>query len=154
MDNIRKVRSYKQAYDVGRSIVNTERKQHPSKRLCCHFDLDSTLLNENRTFRYKNVKYLHSNPAILHLLHRCRANKMRISLITARPATSRAWTVQNLKLLNIPYDDLIFANNKPRAKKTLTDKHKVKFVISVGDQPIDVQGGKNVSGVGIALNVR
>lgn len=154
MDNIRKVRSYKQAYDIGRLIVNTERRKYPSKRLCCHFDLDSTLLNEDRTFTYKNVKYLHSNPAIVNLLHRCRANKLRICLITARPSTSRAWTVQNLNLLNIPYDDLIFACNKPKAKKNMIVKHKCTFVISVGDQPIDVQGGKNVAGIGIALNIR
>ena len=154
MENIRRVRSYQQALNVGQNIVNTERRKSPRKCYSVHFDLDSTLLNEKRMFTHNGTKYLTANLAILKLLHECRARKLRISLITARPCSSRAWTKENLRLLNIPYDDLVFTLNKPRAKRNLTNKHGCKFLMSVGDQPIDVQGGLNVAGVGLALNVR
>ena len=153
MENIRKMRSYQQAFNVGSRLVNVERRNNPRKCFCVHFDLDSTLLNERRTFKHQGETYLTAIPAIVRLLQYCRQKKMRISLITARPSTSRGWTVRNLKLLNIPYDDLVFAMNKAHAKRNISSKHGCKFLLSVGDQPVDVQGGLKVAGVGLALNV-
>ena len=91
------------------------------------FDIDDTLIWTNGE----------PNTPIIQLLHKMRALRYKIIIITARPGFRIAvdWTRQQLASHGIVYDYLGFtsAETKSRMKQMLG----YNFVLSVGDMPTD-----------------
>ena len=146
-----KLRSHDEALAFGTKLLTVVRRAHPKEKLAVHFDIDSTLLNEDEKKQYKvgDDSYLSTNNKVVKLLLVAMRLGYRIVIITARPKQSEAWTKENLKLAHIPYDDLIFSIQKPRWKRDLSKRFGLRFVMSVGDSIVDVQG--EYAGVGILL---
>jgi len=90
------------------------------------FDIDDTLINQNRVPMRKNIQ----------LLMYCKALGYKIVIMTARPPSD--FTKRQLNDLGIPYDFLLFvpARDKTRVKKQLN----LHFILSVGDQVTDLGG--------------
>ena len=91
------------------------------------FDIDDTLIWTNGE----------PNTPIIQLLHKMRALRYKIIIITARPGFQIAvdWTRQQLASHGIVYNYLGFtsAETKSRMKQMLG----YNFVLSVGDMPTD-----------------
>jgi hypothetical protein len=93
------------------------------------FDIDDTLIRAS-----DGVVIL----PMLDVLLRAKSLGYKIIIITARPRLQEVvdYTVEQLRDLGIPYDDLGFCN--PEDKGRLKMKLGYNFVLSVGDMPTDL----------------
>lgn len=144
-------RSYDNALALGKQVAIRVRKAAPLEKLAVMFDIDGTLLNDSKAGEYTlgGEQYLRPIKQIVQLLKLCYRLKYRVIIITARPRQSEEWTRKNLALEKIPYHALVFTSHKPRWKADLSAKENMRFILSVGDNLIDVQGQH--SGVPILL---
>lgn len=91
------------------------------------FDIDDTLIFTDGT----------PNTPIIQLLHKLKALRYKIVIITARPSIEMVitWTMNQLAKHGIHYDYLGFTS---AVTKTLMKKKLgYNFVLSVGDMPTD-----------------
>ena len=84
------------------------------------FDIDDTLWD-----MWKGIP----NMETINLSQEAHRLGYKVIIITARPETSRGWTIQQLREWNVPYDGLYFTTEKGHKKKELN----LTFVLSVGD---------------------
>ena len=123
------------------------------------FDIDDTLLYINEG-KNKDSKITLIKP-MKDLLDYCINNDLLIIIITARDNKYRGYTVQQLNEYSINYSFLYlhesyqgetneeFNNFKSKIKKELYNKYKIKIIMSVGDNYIDIIG--SYSGYGLKL---
>jgi len=114
-----------------------------NKKYSVIFDIDETLL-----YNTKNInKYFPEIKQITDILKLCNNLNFKIIIITARPYMSKQWTIENLKIFNLPYDKLYFNNDFPNTdfkiqlQKQLSKTHNI--ILSIGDQWNDIIGLKN-----------
>ena len=114
-----------------------------NKKYSVIFDIDETLL-----YNTKNInKYFPEIKQITDILKLCHNLNFKIIIITARPYMSKQWTIENLKLFNLHYDNLYFNDNFPntdfkiKLQKQLSKTHNI--ILSIGDQWNDIIGLKN-----------
>ena len=90
------------------------------------FDIDDTLI-DSETGRPLT--------SIVGILKFCKELSYKVVIMTARSRLSKEYTQQQLQLLDIPYDILMFipAKNKNLIKRKLG----LRFVLSVGDMETD-----------------
>lgn len=100
---------------------------HPNDAVM--FDIDDTLIRAS-----DGMLIL---PMLDVLLH-AKSRGYRVIIITARPRLQEVidYTVEQLRELGIPYDDLGFCN--PEDKGRLKMKLGYNFILSVGDMPTDL----------------
>jgi predicted secreted acid phosphatase len=157
----RKPNVYELAYKIGTEYLDTIILKPMDAVM---FDIDDTLLY---TSNFNPIK------PIIKLLKRCSDLGLIIVIITARDSRYTRGTVHDLQNINLYpvfnkkdfvfpkdalfYDYLYLRHNpeenhelfKSDVKKRLLDELKIKIVMSVGDNEIDVVG--NYSGFGIKL---
>jgi predicted secreted acid phosphatase len=157
----KKLNVYDLAYMIGTGYLDTITLKQSDAVM---FDIDDTLLN---TTNYKPIK------PIIKLLKRCSELGLIIVIITARDSRYTRGTIDDLENLNLypvfnkkdfvfPKDalfyDYLYLRHSPEenhdlfksdVKKRLLDEFKLRIVMSVGDNEIDVVG--NYSGFGIKL---
>jgi len=126
------------------------------------FDIDDTLLyiNDSPHFKNKRSKTTLIKP-MKELLDYCINNDLLIIIITARDNNYKGYTIQQLNEYSINYSFLYlhegyqgetnddFTNFKSKLKKELYNKYKIKIIMSVGDNYIDIVGA--YSGYGLKL---
>ena len=159
---ILKLDSYVKAKATAIALMKDWLLKHSGKQGAIMLDIDDTLLNSGSGGEYKEsgVTYLKPIKSITDIAKWARLHNVKVVIITARPNTKSTvlWTRKNLARAGVGYDHLLFLkstdnpdNFKPLVKKALASMLKLKFILSVGDRPVDVMGGMNVSGVGIKL---
>ena len=157
---IKRFRSYDVARTTGVSYLTRllRSAKVPRRQLAVHFDIDGTLLDESKEYKKKGTEYLAPITPIVELLKWCRMQGLFVVIITARPNNKATvdWTRDNLKQQGIGYDMLLFLQNhddpetfKSKVKKQLSEFKKLKFIMSVGDRMVDVDGP--YAGFGIKL---
>jgi predicted secreted acid phosphatase len=126
------------------------------------FDIDDTILDVNQTPTPNKVTYVSTGnnknlflypgiKCVIDLINFAYNNGYTIILLTARPPISRESTIMNLKLLNVPYNLLMFNEDKGpitfkyNIRKKLMEKYDILF--TVGDQMADVNGPPGMLGV-------
>jgi len=126
------------------------------------FDIDDTLLyiNEGTNFKNKKSKTTLIKP-MKELLDYCINNDLLVIIITARDNNYKSYTIEQLNEYSINYSFLYlhegyqgetnddFTNFKSKIKKELYNKYKIKIIMSVGDNYIDIVGA--YSGYGLKL---
>jgi len=126
------------------------------------FDIDDTLLyiNDSTHFKNKRSKTTLIKP-MKELLDYCINNDLLVIIITARDNNYKSYTIQQLNEYSINYSFLYlhegyqgetnddFTNFKSKIKKELYNKYKIKIIMSVGDNYIDIVG--SYSGYGLKL---
>lgn len=92
------------------------------------FDIDDTLIRTDGT----------PIQLMIDLLKEAKELGYQVILMTARPAQEEnvLWTLEQLKLLDIPYSMLYFCS--PWSKGHLKIKLGLNFILSVGDQETDL----------------
>ena len=159
---IMRIDSYVKAKAAAIMIMKDWIRKHPGKQGAVMLDIDGTLLMDTPNGEYKenNVTYLRPIKSIVDVAKWARMHNLTLVIITARPNTRNTvlWTRKNLARVGVHYDHLLFLKSddnpetfKPLVKKALTSMLKLKFILSIGDRPVDVMGGQNVSGIGIQL---
>jgi hypothetical protein len=133
------------------NVANLSRKN--GEKLAVMFDIDDTLL-------YVTGKVTLIKP-IKNLLDFCISQGLLIIIITARDSSYKHHTQMELNKYSINYSSLYlherfpgetnedFYNFKSNIKKYLYDKYKIKVIMSLGDQDLDVIG--EYAGYGIKL---
>ena len=114
------------------------------------FDIDDTLISTDNGHIIKPIK---------DLLDFCINKGLLIIIITARDNIYKKQTIQELNKHSINYSGLYlhegsktigdFNNFKSNIKKNLFETYKIKTIMSVGDQNIDIIG--KYSGYGLKL---
>jgi predicted secreted acid phosphatase len=112
------------------------------KRAAVMFDIDDTLLAVNPNNQLSEIT------PIINLLNYCIIRDILVFIITARDNTYRQHTVNDLARFGINYSYLYLRkspeddNNlfKSRVKERLTKEHGIMFLMSVGDNLIDIVG--------------
>ena len=153
------LKKYKDAEKLGKMYINSYIKK--VKTLPDHsavmFDIDDTLLyvptrNNGNLTLIKPMK---------NLLDFCISKGLLVIIITARASEHRKYTIDELNKHGINYSSLYlheihpdetseeFNNFKSNIKKYLFQKYKIKIIMSVGDNNIDVIG--KYSGYGLKL---
>ena len=140
---------YYQAYQLGHNWLL--KNPHPGKRDAIMFDIDDTLLLVN--WGTSNL-VLTPNQPIIQLLKEFHTAGYHIYIITARDFRVRNETMDDLKNNGIPFHELHmrYTHSDQHFKSDLKrelSKKGIRFVMSVGDQPIDVEG--EYSGIPIKL---
>ena len=92
------------------------------------FDIDDTLISSDGT----------PIQLMIDLAREAKELGYQVILMTARPAYENniVWTLEQLKILEIPYSVLYFCN--PLAKGHLKMKLGLNFILSVGDLETDL----------------
>jgi hydroxymethylpyrimidine pyrophosphatase-like HAD family hydrolase len=97
------------------------------------FDIDDTLINSD-TGKIIEEGY--------NLYTRAKNNGYKIVIITARPGFREnvIWTRNQLKRLNIKYNELVFTT--PQGKSVYKRKSGYEYILSVGDMDTDLTDSK------------
>jgi len=162
---ILKLDSYVKAKATAIGLMKDWLLKHSGKQGAIMLDVDGTMLMDTPNGEYKEngVTYLKPIKSIVDIAKWARLHNIKVVIITARPNTKSTvlWTRKNLARVGVNYDHLLFLKAtdnpdtfKPLVKKALASMLKFKFILSVGDRPVDVMGGMNISGVGIKLPSR
>ena len=142
---------YKTAFELGYDYINS---YVISKKNAVMFDIDDTLL-----YVRENGNNLTLTPIkpIIELLNYCIVKGLVVIIITARDSIYKDQTINDLNRHSINYSFLYLRKNgeddintfKQSVKQYLYENHRLKIIMSVGDQNIDVSG--SYSGYGIKL---
>ncbi len=106
------------------------------------FDIDDTLL-------FVNGDKLSPITPMIDLLNYCITKDLLIIIITARSNEYRTETIKHLNKYGIDYSYLYLRkspqddndpNFKSKVKQKLLNDHKIKIIMSVGDQMVDIVG--------------
>jgi predicted secreted acid phosphatase len=141
-----------EAYTIGSEWLS----KHPVPKFkdSVMFDIDDTLLLVEWG---SNELTLSPNTPIIKLLLDFHKAGYLIYIITARDFRGRNQTMDELKEYNIPYHELHMrypysGQHFKSVLKEIITKRGNRFVMSVGDQPIDVEG--EYSGLKLKLKSR
>jgi predicted secreted acid phosphatase len=142
---------YKTAYILGCDYINNYKI---SKKNAVMFDIDDTLLYVREN---KNEVTLVPIKPMIDLLNYCILKGLFVVIITARDSIYKSQTINDLNRYSINYSFLYLRKNgednidnfKDLVKEYLYEKYKLKIIMSVGDQIIDIAGP--YSGYGIKL---
>ena len=116
-------------------------------KLSVIFDIDDTLLFSNKSQMSNNTYYLKQIIQIGNILRLCNELNFKIIIITARPEESRVWSIENLKMYNLPFHEIYHnkyypdINFKIQLQKQLSQFNKI--ILSIGDQWPDILGLSN-----------
>jgi hypothetical protein len=140
---------YIEAYEKGHQWLLEN--PYPKPKDSIMFDIDDTLLLVK--WGSAGLELIPNEP-IIRLLKEFHNAGYRVYIITARDFRGRNPTMDDLKEYNIPYHELHmrypYSNQHFKSVlKEIFHKKGVNFVMSVGDQPIDVEG--DYSGVPLKL---
>lgn len=142
---------YKAAFELGYDYINS---YNISKKNAVMFDIDDTLLYVKEN---SNQLILTPIKPIIELLNYCIVKGLVVIIITARDSIYKDQTINDLNRNSINYSFLYLRKNgeddintfKQSVKQYLYENHRLKIIMSVGDQNIDVSG--SYSGYGIKL---
>jgi len=145
-------KKYTIAERLGKHYLKTFQNVNNGELLAVMFDIDDTLISVKGQTLIKPIK---------NLLDHCISKGLLVIIITARDSLYKIQTQQDLNKFSINYSSLYlheripnetnedFYNFKSNLKKYLYQKYKIKVIMSVGDQDMDIIG--EYSGYGLKL---
>jgi len=158
--SIPNAKKYKIAEKLGKLYINNN-LQNSREQQAVMFDIDDTLLYiKNNSKKNENTVVSLIKP-IKNLLDYCIKHDLLVIIITARDNEYKEYTIKELNKYFINYSSLFlhegfegetnsdFNTFKSKIKQYLFQRYKIKIIMSVGDNYIDIVG--NYSGYGIKL---
>jgi len=126
---------------------------YKNKKFAVIFDIDDTLVYTDPEKLHEDIKLkskymiFPENKYISYIAKLCKYLGYYIIIITARPYDSEPSSIENLKMFNIDYDELIHNKEYPNStfkvslKQDLSKKYNI--ILSIGDSWNDILGLDN-----------